>query len=145
MIVTFVTVHMASFLNIYMPNMRKTLVILLVSIHLGGNTEVGQLLRAPQLISHYFQHHRQNSSISFIDFIAMHYGGDDGTSADDDFDSKLPCHNINHNTLSLAFSPMVKDVSPVAASQAVQPDHNSRLVVGISSKHVLLILQPPRA
>lgn len=124
--------------------MRKTLVILLVSIHLIGNTEVGQLLRAPQLISHYFQHHRQDPDISFLEFIVMHYWGDDGTAADDDLDSKLPCHNINHNTISHVFSPMVKDIAPALVSTETAPAYNSRLVAGISSKHVLLILQPPR-
>lgn len=38
----------------------------------------------------------------------MHYGGNDGTTADDDFDSQLPCHNPNHNTIAHVYSPMVK-------------------------------------
>ncbi len=53
--------------------MRKILAILLITIHLTGNTEVGQLFRLPQLISHFFQHHRQDPSIDFFEFIAMHY------------------------------------------------------------------------
>lgn len=125
--------------------MRKTLVIILVGIHLVGNTEVGQLLRAPELISHFFQHHRQDRDISFMEFIAMHYWSDDGTTADDDIDSKLPCRDISHNTISHVFSPMVKDILPSLDAARPAPVYNSRLVTGISSKHVLLILQPPRA
>jgi hypothetical protein len=124
--------------------MRKILVILLFSIHLTGNTEVGQLLKLPQLISHFFQHHRQDPSIDFFEFIAMHYGGDDGTTADDDVDGELPCHNANQNTIAVTYYPMVKDIPSVEFSLCEAKQYNSRLLPGITSKHVLLILQPPR-
>ena len=131
----------------YLPAllMRKVLVIVLIGIHLTGNTEVGQLLKLPQLVSHYFQHHRQDPDISFFEFISMHYLGDDGTSADDDFDSMLPCHNVRHNTLAVVYSPMTQDIIPDALTDRKVVEYNSRLEAGISSKHVLLILQPPKA
>lgn len=125
--------------------MRKTLVILLIGIHLAGNTEAAQLLRLPQLISHYFQHRQLDGDISFFQFIAMHYGGDDGTSADDDYDSKLPCHNISHTTISLVLTSITKDLSSVTIPVVANIDYNEKPAAGISSKHVLLILQPPRA
>jgi hypothetical protein len=124
--------------------MRKILAILLISIHLTGNTEVGQLFRLPQLVAHFFQHHRQDPSISFFDFVAMHYAGDDGTTADDDIDSQLPCHNPNHNTIAVAYSPMVKEIASIEVSVHETKVYNSRLLNGVTSKHVLLILQPPR-
>lgn len=119
--------------------------IILVGIHLAGNTEVGQLLRLPELITHYFQHHRQNSDISFFEFIVMHYGGDDGTNADNDYDNQLPCHNFKNNTISLVFSPMIQETE--IAVQSIQPEIrlSSVLSEGKADKHVLLILQPPRA
>jgi hypothetical protein len=124
--------------------MRKILAILLISIHLTGNTEVGQLFRLPQLMAHFFQHHRQDPSISFFDFIAMHYAGDDGTTADDDIDSQLPCHNPNHNTIAVSYTPMVKEIASIEVSVYETKVYNSRLLNGVTSKHVLLILQPPR-
>ena len=125
--------------------MKKALVIFLVCVHLIGNTEAGQLLRLPELITHYFQHHRQNEGISFLEFIAMHYGGDDGTSADDDFDSKLPCHNINQSTLAVSYTTMLKEIIPAAHYQEFQIQYNSSLSFHFPAKHDLLILQPPRA
>jgi len=124
--------------------MRKILAILLISIHLTGNTEVGQLLKLPQLVTHFHQHHQQDPSVDFIDFIVMHYAGEDGTSADDDMDKQLPCHNLTHNTISVAYSPMVKDIPAVEFSCCITKDYNSRMLTGVSSKHVSLILQPPR-
>jgi hypothetical protein len=125
--------------------MKKGLVISFICIHLFGNTELNQVFRLPQLISHYFQHSRIDPGINFFEFLAMHYGGDDGTDADNTEDSKLPCHNTTQNTISVFFSPMVIDISSCLFSLHTRPDYNSRLVTGISSKHVLLILQPPRA
>lgn len=136
---------MALFLNIYGTEMRKTLVILLIGIHLAGNTEAAQLLRLPQLLSHYFQHRQLDHDISFLQFISMHYGGDDGTSADDEYDGKLPCHNMNHSTISQILSPIAKDIPSATAVSIAIPVYHEKPVAGITSKHVLLILRPPRA
>jgi hypothetical protein len=124
--------------------MRKTLAILLISVHLIGNTEVGQLFKLPQLINHFFQHERLNPDLNFFEFIAMHYAGDDGTKADDDFDDQLPCHNTSHNTISVVFSPMVKELPAVDFHYWPNKEYSDCLQTGTSSKHVLLILQPPR-
>jgi len=124
--------------------MRKVLAILLISIHLTGNTEVGQLLKLPQLLNHFFQHHRQDPDINFFEFIAMHYAGDDGTTADDDIDSQLPCHNPNQSTISVVYSPMLKDPPTIDFSICGTREYNSRLLTRITSEHVSLILQPPR-
>ncbi len=88
--------------------MRKKLAILLISLHLLGNTEAGQLFKLPQLIEHYAQHKQDNQSLGFIDFFIMHYGGDDGTHADDDQDQQLPCHNMHHITATVVYSTMIK-------------------------------------
>ncbi|MBK6827441.1 MAG: hypothetical protein IPG86_11450 [Chitinophagaceae bacterium] len=125
--------------------MKKALIIILMGIHLAGNTEIGQLLRLPELITHYFQHHRQNEDISFLEFIAQHYGGDDGSNADDEYDSQLPCHNLNHNTISLVFSPMIADIQIDGKLYQPETDFSTRLEVNTSARHVLMILQPPRA
>jgi hypothetical protein len=127
-----------------MTLMRKNFIIFFVIIHLLGNTELGQLLRIPQLISHYLQHHSQNPGIDFLGFITMHYFGDDGTTADDNLDKQLPCHNINHSSIAVVYSPMVKDASPIRKCFFVENEFYECLQVSIFSKHVSLILQPPR-
>jgi hypothetical protein len=124
--------------------MRKPLAILLIAIHLTGNTEVGQFLKFPQLLVHFFQHHQLDPSISFFEFIAMHYGGDDGITADDDIDNQLPYHNMNHTTIAVTFSPMVKEIQLERFYSWHNKEYNSLLKSGIASAHVLLILQPPR-
>jgi hypothetical protein len=124
--------------------MLKNFSIALIAIHLFANTEIGQILRFPQLISHYFQHSRIDPSINFFEFLAMHYGGDDGTMADDSEDMKLPYHNTYSNSFS--FSAIVKLLFiSEEFSQPEKPVFDDYLSAYIPSGHVLMILQPPRA
>lgn len=124
--------------------MRKNLAILLISVHFVGNTELGQLFKLPQLVNHFFQHQRLNPDLNFVQFIAMHYAGDDGTKADDDYDKQLPCHNTDHNTINAFYSTMVKELPAADFNFWSTTIYGERLQTGTTSKHVLLILQPPR-
>ncbi len=124
--------------------MRKTLAIALISIHLTGTTELGQLMHIPQLLTHFFQHHRINPDINFIDFITMHYAGDDGTTADDDIDNKLPFHNTNNNTVTIIYSPMTCGAIINNIDIRKTKSYNSHLPTEITSAFISQILQPPR-
>ncbi|WP_316803145.1 hypothetical protein [Pedobacter nototheniae] len=56
----------------------------------------------PQLISHFLQHHQLNSQISFIDFLEMHYIGEDLDDNDDEEDMKLPFKKVDgHHVISI--------------------------------------------
>jgi hypothetical protein len=124
--------------------MLKVFSIALIVIHLFANTEIVQILKFPQLISHYFQHSRIDPSLNFFEFLTMHYGGDDGTHADDSEDMKLPYHNTNLNSFS--FFAIVK---PFFVSEDFKQKEKAVFVDYISSYipsgYVLMILQPPRA
>ena len=123
--------------------MRTTLILVLMAVHLFGNTELGQLFRLPKLISHYFQHRQLDPSVKFIDFLAMHYGGDDGTTADDDIDNQLPYHHVDNHCLSIVYYPSDLYVFNIKMIEH-DNEYGSRLISGHPSEHVSLILQPPR-
>ena len=123
--------------------MNRFFTITLIGIHLFANTEVGQIFKFPQLISHYFQHSRINPDINFLEFLAMHYDGDDGTTADDNEDKKLPYHNIN--SFSFSYIAVLKTLSfPEDFKLEEKSIFGDRSLTSNSSEHVLLILQPPR-
>jgi hypothetical protein len=124
--------------------MRKSLTIGLILVHLFAHTEVGQIFRLPNLLNHFFQHHRQDPNINFLEFIAMHYGGDDGTDADNDMDDQLPCHNTHNNTLSVVYPDFPNNTPSFAIDITVLPEYGSLLQLGNPSKHVIPVLQPPR-
>jgi hypothetical protein len=126
--------------------MRRILIIALMTVHLFGDTELSQLFKMPHLITHFFQHQRQNPSITFFEFLSMHYGGDDGTKSDDFEDNKLPCHNGNSHSLSPSYTAFLRVSFPSGEINMYgKKEYGSRLLTGNPSEHVLLVLQPPKA
>ena len=123
--------------------MRQTLIITLMATHLFGNTELAQVFRLPKLVSHYLQHKRSNHSLTFAAFLDMHYGGDDGTSKDDDIDSQLPYHHTDYHCLFGTYYPLHQYTLTIKSSEPIS-DYEDQLVLDNLSKHVSLILQPPR-
>lgn len=126
--------------------MRQILLISIISIHFLGNTEISQVFKLPNLMDHYFEHHRQNRNLNFFEFLAMHYGGDDGTHADDEKDSQLPCHNLHHNTLSVVCFQIVQD-APILDIVTLynSKEYGRTLQTNLPPKHGISLLQPPKA
>jgi len=144
--VTLVTGQMAQFLNICLSQMRQILLISIISIHLLGNTEISQVFKLPNLIDHYFEHHRQNTDLSFFQFLAMHYGGDDGTDADNDKDMQLPCHNLHHNTLSVVCFKIAQEVPILDIVTLYNTEgYGKPSLTYLPQKHGLSLLRPPQA
>ena len=70
---------------------KNILVILFSALLLNASTEIFQLLRFPLLIQHYFQHKQKDSSLSFIEFVKLHYSvNDHPNDNDDNEDNRLP-------------------------------------------------------
>ncbi|WP_316832663.1 hypothetical protein [Pedobacter aquatilis] len=81
--------------------MNRIVLILLFPV-LIFNTSVREVIKAPQLVLHYIQHYQLNSEISFIDFLDMHYFGQDLNDNDDEEDMKLPFKKIDgHHIISI--------------------------------------------
>lgn len=70
--------------------MKNPIVITLLAIHLFAYTDFSQVFKFPHLIQHYETHHLNNSSISFLDFLAMHYDIHQHGNKRDSEDMKLP-------------------------------------------------------
>ncbi|MBL7720913.1 MAG: hypothetical protein JNK98_02860 [Chitinophagaceae bacterium] len=120
--------------------------ILLVAVHTLGNTEIGELLKAPRLIAHYKEHRKAEPQISFLTFITMHYiNGDDGTLSDDWQDNQLPCHNTKQqHSFSQIFSKALKTIDLGIASLVEKKVFAGRLRQDQSNEYIFTILQPPR-
>jgi len=125
--------------------MRQILLISIISAHLLGNTEISQVFKLPNLVEHYFEHHRIDRNLNFFDFLAMHYGGNDGTRADDFKDSQLPCHNLQHNTLSVVCFKIEQDVPTLEIVTLYNTrEYDKPMLADLPPKHGLSLLQPPR-
>ena len=73
----------------------------MLSIFLCANTEIGQLLKLPNLIEHFIEHHdhEDENSITFFDFVKSHYNDNHKHSDTDKHDQhqNLPFKTINTN------------------------------------------------
>ncbi|WP_111634743.1 hypothetical protein [Pedobacter cryoconitis] len=75
------------------------------------NTSFSEVFKLPHLVSHFQQHHQQNSEVGIIDFLSMHYFGEDLNDNDDDEDMKLPFKKISsqgHISQAISFSKTIQ-------------------------------------
>lgn len=70
--------------------MKKAVTIVLLAIYIFGNTQAGQLLKLPLLVTHYVQHKAENPQISFLAFLKIHYVDPQPYDADYQQDMQLP-------------------------------------------------------
>lgn len=110
-----------------------------------SNTELTEVFKIPRLVTPYKQHHAQNPSVTFWNFLVMHYAGDDGTKADDNEDLQLPFHSVNKHCMNSLYTlggAIVQPLSPAAADVlSVFPHTYER---DILSSYINLVFQPPR-
>ncbi len=130
----------------FLDLLRKLFLISLIAVHTLGNTEIGELLKAPLLISHYKEHRKSEPQISFLAFITMHYiSGDDGTLSDDWQDNQLPCHNTKQqHSFSQIFPKTLKTIDIGIACLVEKKVFGGRLRQDDSNDYTSAILQPPR-
>lgn len=86
--------------------MRRVLAILFLSVYLISTTELGQLLKFPMLVVHYFEHKEKNPQINVMEFLALHYEGNhlENHPHDEDYehDQQLP-FIVHIDVLSVSF------------------------------------------
>jgi len=58
------------------------------------NSSFNEIFKLPQLVSHFLQHQQLNSDLGVLEFLSMHYYGDDLNDNDDDEDMKLPFKKV---------------------------------------------------
>jgi len=80
------------------------MLVLLVS----ESTALYQLGKLPKLYQHFIEHQTLNSSVSFTEYLSMHYWGDDMTNDDDKEDMQLPFKEYDILTPAFLFVSMGK-------------------------------------
>lgn len=87
---------------IYICAMRNVLVCLLVSCFLSSSL-ITEAVKMPTLFSHYIDHVHRNPDIDFLDFLSMHYWGNDIKDSDWNQDMKLPFKKFSASQHQLLF------------------------------------------
>jgi hypothetical protein len=70
--------------------LKNFLLHIILTIVILDTSPLYQVLKVPSLIRHYTEHKAINENISFVDFLSMHYWGDDLDDDDDEKDMQLP-------------------------------------------------------
>lgn len=124
--------------------MKKWVSILLLGFYLVSTTELDQLLKIPILIEHFKDHQKQNPSLTFFDFMQMHY---DHPKKDADYktDRKLPfvSHSIHFTsivTLNPIFHLAIKKGVPIILKSEI----SSKRVIDYVNTPLHSIWQPPK-
>jgi len=87
--------------------LKKITAILFLSIYLLSVTEAHQLLKLPVIFQHFAEHQQENSKITFLEFLDMHYMHGSPKDKDYDRDMQLPFKTANDciSVISPAFVP----------------------------------------
>jgi hypothetical protein len=70
--------------------LKKLFLYILLTIALTDTTSLYQVLKLPSLVRHYTEHKALNPAIGVMDFLSMHYWGQDIDDNDDEKDMQLP-------------------------------------------------------
>ena len=125
--------------------MRKQIVYIFIFLIASNSSFVQQFYKLPILIEH-FQEHQKLQGVSFIDFLSMHYWGEDLEDNDGDRDMQLPFKTISTSSVHFVFILDDKDLLPVPFNpelpQLKIPTYRSDL---FSDPNLLSLFRPPIA
>lgn len=125
--------------------MKNLVSISLIAIYFFGNTEFGQVVNLTEIIKHYKFHHTVNPDVTFTKFLLMHYFGDDGNTADDNEDGKLPLKQI-HPSFFICFEiPVIHSFYNNNNFVVQQKQLSCFKNPYLKSVYLSTILQPPRS
>ncbi len=124
---------------------KRIFAISLLCITLFSQTEFYQFLKLPILFKHFTEHRANNHSISFAEFLVIHYVNPDQNDADHDRDKQLPfkSNDCIQSSLLTVFIPANYSIEITApAVLSIQPA--PAMADWVPSIHVADIWQPPR-
>lgn len=69
------------------------------------------MLKFPTLVSHFLEHQQRQADIGVLEFLCMHYGGNDQNDNDDERDKQLPYKSVEMHAHHSSFIPLAKSIS----------------------------------
>lgn len=116
-----------------------------MAIYVFSATAVGELLKLPLLVEHYYDHKEENTTTSLVSFLAMHYYSEDGSDKDAKEDNQLPFKSIDTTTVSfISLMPPALSGAVTKPEQLVNPSFGVYKELFLSSQYLAAIWQPPR-
>ena len=125
--------------------MKKYITIFLLLCYMFSMTELHQVLKAPLLVEHYYEHN-DKEELSVLTFLEMHYLNGNIKDADFEKDMKLPFKNFqdNHTNVVLSLPETTNFFNFIIYSVSEQKSFCFENQVNTSS-FLTSIWQPPKA
>ncbi len=126
--------------------MKRIIVILLTFQILSGNVLLPELAKVPQLIHHFNEHQRENTTLDFFSFLKMHYADPEHQRKDASRHGSLPLKTV---TSAHAETVVLSEMTPsVFVAEKVVVFENSILPATenlfFDAKICFSVFQPPR-
>ncbi|RFZ94118.1 hypothetical protein D0C36_00745 [Mucilaginibacter conchicola] len=102
--------------------MKKALLYIIVTVIVAQNTELDQLAKLPILFQHFKEHRQRDSSVTLMQFLGMHYWGDDLNDNDNDRDMQLPFKKMDAHATYVYLLPALRVIEN---DTQVKPVNNS--------------------
>ena len=83
-------------------------IYILLVLLAADTTELHQLFKRPVLFQHYAEHKQLDDSVSFTEFLSMHYWGNDLNDNDNDRDMQLPFKKLDAHAPHFVFAPTLR-------------------------------------
>ncbi len=123
----------------------KTIVLhLLLAIFVFTSTAIGQLAKLPALLTHYTEHSTENKSLSFVDYLKMHYLTATDGDNDTERDMQLPFKKITNTVVAYVFTPQPSIIFTTKATYAISTKQTLfRYLAFIPTSAIGVVIEPP--
>lgn len=131
--------------SIIFAKLKRILAISLLFLYIFTATEFHQFLKIPQFVEHFQEHQLENHSITFLQFLTIHYAH--GNVQDEDYakDMKLPFKTCQNDFSSVQILlPHTISTFSVIALTLEQTKKQSFYSLFLTPTYLSTIWQPPR-
>ena len=126
--------------------MRRLSLLFILFAYLSSVAEVHELFKAANLFSHFMQHLKQDDSLSFSDFLSMHYAENSEHAKSEEHSDSLPFKSHHTSSALISFVALIPAIGfeaiPLWVIEAATPIAFYKPIA--ASARVSAIWQPPK-
>jgi hypothetical protein len=125
--------------------MNRVWIFTIVLALLAQTTELHEFVKLPILFQHYAEHQQRDSKLKFMEFLSMHYLGDDMNDDDNSRDMELPFKKVEVSHVPVHFLPPISGIKLKSAVFQIRLDHPEYLPLYTPNPALSGLFRPPRA
>lgn len=125
--------------------LKRITTFCLILVVLAYTTPLQQFLKVPAMLEHYKEHTSIKPGITFLDFIVMHYIGDDGVADDESKDMQLPFKKSDRAPVLEAYTATVVEVCAPYPHQIINRTYPLFTANYLQDPYTGALLKPPQA